>query len=74
MNFPIIADPEIKIPTYNIRGWVITAETGTAMLNCPDCGARIPLAPYLQAIGTRGTRFCPYCGHEVQPKEGPKTP
>lgn len=48
--------------TYDLRSWVCEIDTGCVMLKCPDCGCRVIMEPYLKAIGTDGTKHCPYCG------------
>ena len=48
--------------TFDLKSWVVEVDTGTDMLKCPDCGGRMTKVPFLQAVGTKGTSFCPYCG------------
>lgn len=48
--------------TFNLKSWVIEEDTGVKMLKCPDCGGRMFMERFLLAVGTDGTRFCPYCG------------
>ncbi len=48
--------------TYDLGGWIHEIDTGEDMMKCPDCGGRIIEKHYLLAVGTLGTRFCPYCG------------
>ena len=60
--------------TYDLRGWNNRIDTGVSVIFCPRCGSGILLKPYLTAIGTGGTRFCPYCGHRVQPERMESVP
>lgn len=55
--------------TYSLKGWKMTKENDSYVLECPKCEYRIRMESYLLAIGTKGTRFCPYCGEEVQKDE-----
>lgn len=52
--------------TYNLSGWNVSVDNDSYMLECPKCENRMIMENYLLAIGTKGTRFCPYCGGEVQ--------
>ena len=48
--------------TYDLSGWIHEIDNEQDMLRCPDCRARVQMEFYLLAVGTSGTRFCPYCG------------
>ena len=62
-----IYDPKMKeargnFKKYDLSGWEHSIQNGTEMIYCPRCGSGIILELYLSALGTAGTRFCPYCG------------
>ena len=48
--------------TYDLKSWDIEVDTGEAMMKCPDCEGRMFMKPYLLAVGTNATSYCPYCG------------
>ena len=51
--------------TYNLSGWNVSVDNDSYMLECPKCENRMIMENYLLAIGTLGTRFCPYCGEKI---------
>lgn len=54
----------IKYRNYNFGQWKHVIDNDSDMLECPSCGCRIRWEPYELAIGTKGLRFCPYCGKD----------
>lgn len=51
---------------FSLVGWKITVDNEEKMLKCPYCECQIIAESYFLAIGTKGTRFCPYCGAQLQ--------
>lgn len=42
--------------------WKNEIDTGSEMMACSVCGARVIKKPYISAVGTNGYAYCPYCG------------
>lgn len=42
--------------------WKNEIDTGTEMMACSVCGARVVKQPYISAVGSKGYAYCPYCG------------
>lgn len=55
---------------YKKGAWINTEDTGTDMLECPKCECRVITSSYLRAVGTKGMRFCPYCGADNSEEQG----
>ena len=56
----------IGYSTFDFGKWVHSVDNDCDMLECPKCKCRVILKPYCDAIGTRGTSFCPYCGEDLR--------
>ena len=52
--------------TYELGRWEHEVDNGADMLACPKCKCRAIMEPFLRAVGTKGLRFCPYCGEDLR--------
>jgi len=60
---------QIGYCAYDFGKWIHTVDNGADMLRCPKCKCGIILKPYIDAIGTAGTAFCPYCGEDLREEQ-----
>ena len=51
--------------TFHLGRWKTAIDNDETMLECPECESRIIWRDYERAIGTKGIRFCPYCGADL---------
>lgn len=58
--------------TYNFGIWKHVVDNDADMLECPSCGCRVRWEPYEAAIGSKGLRFCPYCGKDMWTNDAAK--
>ena len=49
--------------------WKKAVDNDIKMLRCPDCECQVIRKDYERAIGTKGIRFCPYCGEDMWNEE-----
>ncbi len=59
----------VHYKTFDFGKWEHTVDNDADMLRCPKCKCGILLKPYCDAIGTRGTSFCPYCGADLRDEQ-----